>query len=1290
MCGTETSYTFTSKSWAASPANWTSGEDGNQMQSGRGIQVTKGTSGANGTSPTLFTNVSQVIVTYSTNASDGAGSIAVQIGSNTAVSQNVTKTGGTTDRTLTYNFSPNQTGKVKITVTCTTNSIYIKSVTIIENNSQSIYTIKYDSLGTIIKTETCTTTILPTLRTSDVCASDGWEFAGWSESNTDYSILKNGSYTPTNDITLYAVYKKSEGENRWTKLTSDTLLSNGMKVIIIAPECNKALYHETISSSYCKYWNFNINNIDNDVKNYLTIFNSEIIGEWYFGDNTNGWLYNSSSNNLKFDETNKSSWGLEYTNNKFSITTNSRCLSCRNDLSGDNQYKFRMGGSTCDAGEHEFDIYAKISSSEYSFNPSCCENNITINKFPTENGSFDLNTNTVCGDGDGGEVEIINIVPYDGYMLDTILAVDTVNMNIVGTTNMDEHKITGIKTNCVVVVVFKPLPPKPEIDVVEWNPNYIKVDIDNFDAVTAVIENKNTQEIYTENVATELFFSKYFEAETTVKLLGIYNGKKDSVNLSSYKIKAADGKRKTSWDKTYDLTNLGWIHSGEEIIIYSYSDDSDTNPVVTCIENYSKTGGFSNYIRAKSGSVVSPSLTFNGDDAIGLFKDDVLIDIIGAGTSDAICVNGLKGKTNGEDTTMYETHIIDNYCWITDTADNSNGYSNVIATDLCLLIRKSNVHSGDSAVKYNTTDFVTLGREWFGKLVSKKDSSTCKNFDYVGSFDYNEHYSQYIQVGDEILLGQTEPDGTYKINIQNLDTLSCTYLKVIVSDNSNKSEECEYKIPIFVSNTVTSTAELFTKEGSDCPECDVIILNGGKLTISGEFTSRDITVYPGGVLIIPENAIYNVNSLTLRRDNNEVPYFSYKGILNFSDKFNSDKFNVDLRTDANEWRWMTLPFSHKVSDIRYPNGKKPLLNSEIYISYYDGKYRSINKKSAWKDIETDSTFNAGEGFLFGVNLPGQSKKTYRFSFNNIETEKSNKTINNLFAWGGNNPDLAPNHKGWNLIGNPFMDSDTTDIINPIRIGTLKKDSINGHWTGGWVSDTIEDVHGKKLRYAVVPSKDPEDIDAGGYKSVVLDDYVLQPLTSFFVQIGGNESDMKEITFKPEKRINRIIAKTASNDEEDEETFLRVKVGKWKTGCFISNKFNDTYEPGDDLESRYPIYQTIGGYKLLYSAINDSIIENGVKVISPNGILHLDQKVNTKYFEYIYVNYDNNWFNLLNGETVDISNGEFILQAKRRKLNVTTDINSVIPKNKTFKFSDGRHIYINSNNSIYTVLGIKLK
>jgi len=131
---TDVKYTFNSKSWGATvgsdDANWTSGKDGNALNTGRGVQVTTGVSGANATSPTSLSNISKIVVTYSTNASAGAGSISFQIGSGTAKSQNVTKTGGTTDRTLTYNFSPNETGKVKITVACTTNSIYVKDVTI--------------------------------------------------------------------------------------------------------------------------------------------------------------------------------------------------------------------------------------------------------------------------------------------------------------------------------------------------------------------------------------------------------------------------------------------------------------------------------------------------------------------------------------------------------------------------------------------------------------------------------------------------------------------------------------------------------------------------------------------------------------------------------------------------------------------------------------------------------------------------------------------------------------------------------------------------------------------------------------------------------------------------------------------------------------------------------------------------------------------------------------------------------------------------------------------------------
>ena len=127
--GTKT-YTFTSKSWGATEGNWTSGKDGNGY-SNDGVQVTTGASGANATSPITFTSVQTIVVHYCTNASKGAGSISLQVGgSDFASSQSVTTSGGTTGRDMTFTGDGTLSGAVKITVTCSTNSIYICSITI--------------------------------------------------------------------------------------------------------------------------------------------------------------------------------------------------------------------------------------------------------------------------------------------------------------------------------------------------------------------------------------------------------------------------------------------------------------------------------------------------------------------------------------------------------------------------------------------------------------------------------------------------------------------------------------------------------------------------------------------------------------------------------------------------------------------------------------------------------------------------------------------------------------------------------------------------------------------------------------------------------------------------------------------------------------------------------------------------------------------------------------------------------------------------------------------------------
>lgn len=129
-------YTFSSKAWAASPANWTGTTDANQFNasaSPKGAQVTVAKSGVVVTSPISFTNVTQVQVKY-TSTGKAVGSISVQIGSNTAIAaQNVAKS--QSEKALTFTPSSAQTGNVKFTVNCTTNSIGINSVIITYSGS---------------------------------------------------------------------------------------------------------------------------------------------------------------------------------------------------------------------------------------------------------------------------------------------------------------------------------------------------------------------------------------------------------------------------------------------------------------------------------------------------------------------------------------------------------------------------------------------------------------------------------------------------------------------------------------------------------------------------------------------------------------------------------------------------------------------------------------------------------------------------------------------------------------------------------------------------------------------------------------------------------------------------------------------------------------------------------------------------------------------------------------------------------------------------------------------------
>lgn len=121
-------YTFTSKSWAESTGTWTGTKDGNQYTANQGVQVTTGATGAGASTSKSFSGVTKAVVNYCTNSKNGEGSIDVTIGS-TKVSHDVTKTGGTSLRDLEFEFE-GVTGSASIVVNCTTNSIYVNSISI--------------------------------------------------------------------------------------------------------------------------------------------------------------------------------------------------------------------------------------------------------------------------------------------------------------------------------------------------------------------------------------------------------------------------------------------------------------------------------------------------------------------------------------------------------------------------------------------------------------------------------------------------------------------------------------------------------------------------------------------------------------------------------------------------------------------------------------------------------------------------------------------------------------------------------------------------------------------------------------------------------------------------------------------------------------------------------------------------------------------------------------------------------------------------------------------------------
>ncbi|SHM32950.1 endonuclease [Flavobacterium chilense] len=133
------------------------------------------------------------------------------------------------------------------------------------------------------------------------------------------------------------------------------------------------------------------------------------------------------------------------------------------------------------------------------------------------------------------------------------------------------------------------------------------------DAAGNTSASSNTISVTTNNsgtgTATDLLFSEYIEGSGNNKALEIANNTGSSVSLSAYTIKKQTNGA-GSWSTGLALT--GTLTTGSKFVIVNSSMSS------ACFST-----------SAANISTTATELTFNGNDAVGLFKNGVLIDIIG-------------------------------------------------------------------------------------------------------------------------------------------------------------------------------------------------------------------------------------------------------------------------------------------------------------------------------------------------------------------------------------------------------------------------------------------------------------------------------------------------------------------------------------------------------------------------------------------------------------------------------------------------------------------------------------
>jgi len=152
------------------------------------------------------------------------------------------------------------------------------------------------------------------------------------------------------------------------------------------------------------------------------------------------------------------------------------------------------------------------------------------------------------------------------------------------------------------------------------------------DSITATTNNNSTN-------STEIFFSEYLEGSSWNKALELVNLTDTDIDLSAYSIKRQTNGGLNEADWQYNLSLTGKIIKSQDVFVI-VNEAAGEHPASKS-QKARIAGDFlislADSIRVNNGDTnFGAPLNFDGDDPIGLFKNNILIDIIGTYNSGQI------------------------------------------------------------------------------------------------------------------------------------------------------------------------------------------------------------------------------------------------------------------------------------------------------------------------------------------------------------------------------------------------------------------------------------------------------------------------------------------------------------------------------------------------------------------------------------------------------------------------------------------------------------------------------